>query len=363
LLFAILALACRAEEEPKSDCLPDDLSMLYEKTAWDCLSASEPPFEPSLNSLKAIVLVLYGRTHRGQDVFSDLQLGYRMAISTKCHIDTRQCVTKPTVYEEYRSLLIGLKMLSLLNTPVHGCYRNRDLIQGIECLADTYEATERTHLSLSAEKSPSQMTFTILHLQLLKISDTICVSAELGLRSEWTISGLQAELFRMEKHCSEIYSKFSGSDSQLITHQGSHGILHCYINYLGHLLFLPDFDRYLDGHITPETIISRSKCIVFAKASLRHFNLLAENMQFQSYAWYIRGLGSYYAERSACTLTRCLAGIQEEDQDQEARSILNHTLGIFSTLSDRSIFSASAFILGQQCMPCPFNSHPSRFGH
>ncbi|CAG7927810.1 unnamed protein product [Penicillium olsonii] len=362
LLFAILALGCRAEEDSKILCLYDDLSIFYEKAAWNCLLASDSPSEPSLSALKAIVLIVYGRAHRGQDVFSDLQLAYHMAVSTKGHI-AGQSVVEPMVSEEYRCLLTGMKTLSLLNAQVHDYYRNQDLIRDLLPPADIYESTGRANLSLSAEGSPSQMTFTILNLQLLEISHTIFMSAEIGFKSEWSLDALETELFRMEKHCSEVYANLSHSDSQLGSHQDSHGILHCYINYLVHLLFLPDLDRYLDGDITPETRISQQKCTTFAKASLRNFNLLADNMEFKSYAWYIRGVGSYYAERSAYALTRCLAGFQEGDQDEEARDILNHTLGIFSALSDRSIFSArGAFLLEHQCMPMPFNSYSSHLG-
>ncbi|KAI3286512.1 hypothetical protein DTO002I6_8183 [Penicillium roqueforti] len=361
LLFAILALGCRAEEDSKILYLSDDVSIFYEKVAWHCLLTSDSPSEPSLSALKAIVLIIYARTHRGQDVFSDLQLAYRMAVSTKGHIDNGQHVVEPTDCEEYRCLLTGMKTLSLLNAQVHDYYRSQDLIQDLLPPADIYQSTERANLPLSAEESPPQMTFTILNLQLLEISHTISASTEIGMQSEWSLKCIEAELFRMEKHCSEVYANLSQSDSQLGAHQGSHDILDCYINYLLHFVFLTDLNRYLDGEITPETRISRSKCITFAKASLRNFNLLAENMQLKSYAWYIRGVGSYYAERSALTLTRCLAGFEEEDQDEEARRILNHTLGIFSALSDRSIFSArGAFILDNQCMPIPFNNYSSR---
>ncbi|CAG8875815.1 unnamed protein product [Penicillium salamii] len=324
LLFAILALGCRAEEDSKRLYLSDDLSIFYEKAAWHSLLASDSPSEPSLSALKAIVLIIYGRAHRGQDVFSDLQLAYRMAASIKGH-SAGQNVVEPTVCEEYQCLLTDMKTLSLLNAQVHDYYHNQDLIQDLLPPADIYESTGRANLSLGVEESPPQMTFTILNLQLLEISHTIFMSAEIGFKSEWSLDGLQTELFRMEKHCSEVYANLGHSDSQLGSHQGSHGILHCYINYLVHLLFLPDLDRYLDGDITPETRTSQQKCTIFAKASLRNFNLLAENMQCKSYAWYIRGVGSYYAERSALTLTRCLAGFEEEDQDEEARRILNHT--------------------------------------
>ncbi|OQE59226.1 hypothetical protein PENNAL_c0334G05711 [Penicillium nalgiovense] len=226
------------------------------------------------------------------------------------------------VCAEYRQLLIGLKMLFLLNAQVHDYYRNRDITQGIERRADIYKSTERPHLPISVEGSPTmQMTFTILNLQLLEISAKICVGTERGLMSEWSLAGLETELFRIEKQCSEVYTEVSESDS-LGSHPGIQGILHCYINYLLHLLFLPDLQRYLNGDIAPGTRISQLKCIAFAKASLQCFNLLAEDMQSKSYGWYIRGLGSYYAEQSAYTLSRSRAALQENDQYQEVRSIL-----------------------------------------
>ena len=316
------------------------------------LLTNDPPFEPSPTSLKAIVLIIYGRTHRGADVFSNLQLAYHTASSTKCHIDTTQCVVEPMVCAEYRQLLIGLKMLFLLNAQVHDYYRNRDITQGIERRADIYKSTERPHLPICVEGSPTtQMTFTILNLQLLEISDKICVGTERGLMSEWSLAGLETELFRIEKQCSEIYTKVSESDSQLGSHPGIQGILHCYINYLLHLLFLPDLQRYLNGDIAPGTRISQLKCIAFAKASLQCFNLLAEDMQSKSYGWYIRGLGSYYAEQSAYNLSRSRAALQENDQYQEVRPILKRTLEIFSASSDRSIFSTrGAFVIENQCM-------------
>ncbi|KAJ6093822.1 hypothetical protein N7499_003153 [Penicillium canescens] len=336
LLFAILALACRAEEDSGRGCFSDDLSMRYEEAAWHCQLTNDPPFEISQSSLKAMVLIIYGRTHRGEDVFSDLQLACRAAISTKCHVDTEQCVVQPKVCEEYRCILVSLKALFMLNAEMHDYYRNPVLTQG------------------AAELSPMETTFTMLNSQLLKISDTICVSAEHGLMSECTLAVLETELDRMEKVCSELNTKLGGPGSQSISHQGGYGILHCYINYLLHLLFLPYLQRYLDGETTPETRLSALKCIAFAKATLRVFNLLAGSMQSKSYAWYMRGLGSYYAEQSAYTLIRGAAGLQGGKEDQEVEPLLNRTLEIFSKLSERSIFSArGAFILEYRCMRQP----------
>jgi hypothetical protein len=38
-----------------------DSQDLGEKAAWDCLLTNDPPFEPSPTSLKAIILIIYGR--------------------------------------------------------------------------------------------------------------------------------------------------------------------------------------------------------------------------------------------------------------------------------------------------------------
>ena len=172
--------------------------MLYEKAAWDCLLTNDPPFEPSPSSLKAIILIIYGRIHRGEDVFDDIQLAYRTAMSSKCHIDTRQCGIEHMVCEEYRCLLISLKLLSflnvqvhksILNAQVHNYDRNRDLTQDIERLADTYEST--------GESPTTQMAFTIVNLQLLQVSDKI--SARAGV--VWRINVCLDHPKRVVRNC------------------------------------------------------------------------------------------------------------------------------------------------------------------
>lgn len=110
-------------------------------------------------------------------------------------------------------------MLSLLNTQIHDYYRNRDLTQDIKRLADTYKSTERSHLLISIEVSPTiQIIFTILSLQLLEISDIIFVSVKGGLISEYSLARVEIELHRIKKHCSEIYIKLGESNSEFAFH-------------------------------------------------------------------------------------------------------------------------------------------------
>jgi hypothetical protein len=191
---------------------------------------------------------------------------------------------------------------------MHDYYRKPELRQELQLLANTgKQYREILSMSIGVEgPSPTQMTFTYLTFQLSRISDTICLSAELALRSEWSVAALETKILSIEDHCSKLYTKSSRSDSQLVAPHVGYGILNCYINYLLHLLFKPNLWQYLDRDIVPEAELSAFKCVAYAKASLRTFNHLAENMQPNTYAWYIRGLGSYYAEQSAYTLIRGL---------------------------------------------------------
>ncbi|KAJ5751382.1 uncharacterized protein N7511_008347 [Penicillium nucicola] len=338
LLFAILALACRAEEDPTKGGFPDAASTWYEETAWKCLSANSSPSQSSPSTLKAMLLIIYGRTHRGENVLSQLRMAYRVAISTKSHFDTAQCVSNPSVCKEFRAISIGLETLFIINAQMHDYYRNPELRQELQLLLDT--AIETSELTAVEVLSPMQMTFTNLYFQLLKISETICSTTELGWRSDWSVSGLETEISRMEDCCSKLYIESNGAVLQSMSPHPVFGILQCYINYVLHLLFLPDLENYLEGDIAVDTKLSAFKCIAFAKASLRTFNYLAENMQPNAYGWYIRGLGSYYAEQSAYSLARGAEELEGQEDAENCRSLVQRTLQIFSTLSGRSIFSA-----------------------
>lgn len=188
LLFAILALACRAEENSQS-CLFDKLSKKYEKAAWDCLSINKPPFESSTTALNALILIIYGRIHRGEDVSRNLQTAYNMATSISCH----QCPAQPVACEEHRNLWISLKMLFSMNSQVYGDCRDQEgswslrLLAGIDCK----EPVEVNDLPMRMEPSPPlEMTFTMLQFHVLEMSDTVALSTQHGLLSEWSLPEL-----------------------------------------------------------------------------------------------------------------------------------------------------------------------------
>ncbi|CAG8887474.1 unnamed protein product [Penicillium egyptiacum] len=303
LLFAILALACRTEENSQRRPLSDMLSIKYEEVACDCLSIHYPPFEPSTIALKAVILIIYNRVHRGEDVSKDLHSAYDMAISMSC----QQCSTQPMACEEHRILWIGLKMLCSMNFQVHGHCHDPEVSRSIRLLTGIdYEKPVKVHnLSISTKASTlPEKTFTMLQFQVLKMSDTIAMSMQHDLLSEWTLPGVIGELSHMEKYYSELSTRLDGSDLQLGFWKGSFDILQYTVQYLLQRLYMPYLEKYLDGDTTPDSQSAAIKCIRCARATLRLFSSLTGNQHLKAFTWYFRGFGAYYAAMSRRTLDR-----------------------------------------------------------
>ncbi|KAJ5654839.1 hypothetical protein N7490_001842 [Penicillium lividum] len=294
LLFAILALACRAEVVPERALLFDRLSMTYEKAAWDCLSLNNPPFEPSIAALKALVLVIYGRVHRGTDVSRDLHTAYKMATSTSYH----RRPTQSMACEEHKKLWSALKMLLFMNGQLYSATCDQEVSRNIYLMAgiDWKEPLEMQNLSMSLEgSSSSAMDFTVLQSQVLTISDIIDASKKYGLLSSWSLLGVVSELSRIENHCNQFYAGPSSSDSQRELCKGRLGILRYSIQYLLQSAHFPFLESYLDGDTTSDTQSAAENCVDSATCALEIFCSLIEDKHFKGYSWYMRGLGKHYA--------------------------------------------------------------------
>ncbi|KAJ5901454.1 hypothetical protein N7495_001982 [Penicillium taxi] len=315
LLLAILAIACLAED--------DHLSMRYGDVALRYLFLNDLPIEPSIHSLKAMILIIYSRVHDGENVLRYLDLAHHMANSIELFIRT----SDPIVCEEYSHLLIGLKALYILNTQIHDSNHHRDLTR------------YRSRLSPRAEVSSlTQMTFTILNFDLLIISDAICLEIEQDLVPEQKLAGFETKLKYMWQQCNKLYAEVNGSDLKLESHRVGHHLLRYHICYLMHLLFLPHLQRCLEGDIRPRTRSFSFKCTIFGMKTLQMFISLAMNKNCQQYARYIRCLGSYYAFRSADTVRGAYKKLQSREKQQEARFLLNRTYKIFSETPNRTPF-------------------------
>ncbi|KAJ5568928.1 hypothetical protein N7450_011414 [Penicillium hetheringtonii] len=116
LLFVVLALACLTEERPESIRSYRLLSMRYDRIACNSLSIDNPPFQPSVTAWKAMVLLIYGRLHRGENVSEDLRSAYNMANTIGCD----SCCRQSLECETHGILWIGLEMLCSMNRQAFG---------------------------------------------------------------------------------------------------------------------------------------------------------------------------------------------------------------------------------------------------
>ncbi|KAJ6117976.1 hypothetical protein N7523_005727 [Penicillium sp. IBT 18751x] len=204
LLFAILALACQARERSERDDLLDRrLSVTYENAAWGCLFINDAPYNSSTNALQAVILILYGRVHRGENVTKNLQTAYDMASFISCH----QCPAQALACEEHGMIWAGLKMLLSLNSQVHNDCVDEEVSRSLHLRAGVdhkkLAEIQIRYLKLEVSSLP-ETTFTMLQLHILGISDTIAISIKQGLLSESSLPGVVDELSRMEKYCQEL---------------------------------------------------------------------------------------------------------------------------------------------------------------
>ncbi|KAJ5543949.1 hypothetical protein N7513_003479 [Penicillium frequentans] len=270
LLFAILALACRAEQVPENANHFDTLSTKYEKAAWDCLSIASPPFEPSTTALKAMIHIIYGRVHRGEDVSSDLQTAFKMATSTDCH----RCSTQPMTCEEHGTLWIALKMLLFMNGQLYGDSPNQEASRNLYQTVDIHwkDRFEMQKSSRSLEGSPlSKIGFTMLHFWVLMTSDTINMSTKHGLSSSWSLPGVVSELARIENDCNHFDAGPYSSDSQREFCEVRVSILRFSIHFLRQTAHFPFVESYLDGDTTSDTRFAAETCIDSATWALQMF--------------------------------------------------------------------------------------------
>ncbi|KAJ5330564.1 hypothetical protein N7476_000347 [Penicillium atrosanguineum] len=321
MLFAILSLACQAEAKFDRGRPYERLSMSYENAACKCLSIDDPQFESLTSALQAVMLIIYGRIHRGDDVSKDLCFAYGMAKSMSC----QQCATQPLACEEHQIHWVGLKVLFAMNSQVYSSCRNQDVSRSIHLLAvaDKKQPVDELKLLMSSEAtSILETTFTMLQFHILKMSDTIAMSIQNGLFSSRSLRGVTDELSRLKKFCADFCAELGPSDSNLEFWKGRVDILQYAIQYLFQCVYKPYLEKYLDGDTTFSTKLAATKCIGHARATSSLLSSLVANEHLRAFTWYFRGFGKHYAAVSEGTLASELEGIRTEDKAREASYFL-----------------------------------------
>ncbi|KAJ6083714.1 hypothetical protein N7467_007849 [Penicillium canescens] len=378
LLFAILAIAVSAldDDHPLLADLGRErtvsrnikaLSARYRSASLRCLAADGVMSRHSINSLQALVLICYARLHRGLPVWTLLGFTQHVAISMGCHLDPERFALGPIEREERRRVWAGLMMLYIIQNTSFGSLDQQKLTQDVKMPADIDDVDLLTGSNPRSAPSPStsrptQMTYLLFNYRLYKITSKITESIfTYPHASRFTVSNLEAELISVREMCDARYQL--DSEPLPIHHQANLHILYSQIHQLLLLLFRPSLCRYIQGEITPETCVSRAKCIASAKASLAIFQALFESAQFKPYKWYTSGLGSFHAFHAAVALAVMLLVPESLAEYEEMKEILDQALESFASLSVRSVFCSKAVPVLRQILDVASTNYNDQKSH
>lgn len=303
LLFVMLALACLTEEHPDSIRPYRLLSMRYDRIAWHSLSIDNPPFQPSVTAWKAMVLLIYGRLHRGENVSEDLRLAYNMANTIDCDSCCRQSIE----CEKHGILWIGLEMLCSMNRQAFGNAYEHGNPQKKGFLVNVYGkdfvGSPRLRMGYQIFCLVKDR-FDLLHAKLLELSDFIADSTQDGFLSAWSLLGLLGRISYLGASIEEFSGELSASDAQSGVGFVQLKILQYLFQYLLLCAYMPFLEKYFSGDTSSHTLFYAAKCVESAQAIRVIFRSLSDNQPCKAFTWYFRGFGEEYVAVAERTLKR-----------------------------------------------------------
>ncbi|KAJ4262963.1 hypothetical protein NW762_006576 [Fusarium torreyae] len=337
LLFAILATAVVAlpEESPllqelgRRNSALDNMTLLtkrYRGAAMKCLEADHYLWRHNINTLQAIVILIYGINHTHGQSWALLGTARNIALALGCHVDPEVFQMDRIRVEERRRCWAGLNMLYTIQNTTLGTL---DLTHTPSTVKppldiDDDELVTGVHVPLSRD-GPTQMSYLLLKFDLYGICTRICneVFGASYMPSYDTIHALDAEISTMQETLNYKYL----FDAELPVHHAVHlNILFGYSHQLTLLLHRPILrQRTVDtSDTTYNRLTSQRKCIESSQALLSIQQTLYEDESFRPYQWYNRGLGSFHAFHAAvCLVHICTSGT---DIDMSTKAALREQL-------------------------------------
>ncbi|KAJ5240675.1 uncharacterized protein N7469_002266 [Penicillium citrinum] len=262
-----------------------------------------PPFQPSVTAWKAMVLLIYGRLHRGENVSEDLRLAYNMANTIGCDL----CCRQPPECEKHGILWIGLEMLCSMNRQASGnaCEHGHSRRNGLWVKTYGKDFVGLPRLRMGYQMLyPAKERFTLLHSKLLELSGFIADSTPDGFLSAWSLLGLLGQMSYIGASIDEFSDELSASDAQPEVGFVQLKILQYWFQYLLLCAYKPFLEKYFSGDTSPHTLFYAAKCVESAQAIRVVFRSLSDNQPCKAFTWYFRVFGREYVAVAERTLKR-----------------------------------------------------------
>ncbi|KAI6760342.1 hypothetical protein HG530_009202 [Fusarium avenaceum] len=316
LLFAILGIAVIAlptdsplfRELGKRNSTPDNMSLLssrYRGAAMKCLEADHYLWRHNLNTLQALVILIYGINHTHGQSWALLGAARNIALSLGCHVDPEVFQMDRIRVEERRRCWAGLNMLYTIQNTTLGMLdvAHASITVRLPLDVNDDELVAGYQIPQSRE-GPTQMSYLLLKFELYDLCTRICghVFEASQTISYDKVQALDAEISAMQETFNYKYI----FDVPLVAHHAVQlNILFGYTHQLTLLLHRPILRQGASGCTPDNRLCSQNKCIESSKALLDIHRTLYEDPAFRPYHWYSRGLGSFHAFHAAV----CLAHI------------------------------------------------------
>ncbi|GAD98220.1 hypothetical protein ARB_07724 [Paecilomyces variotii No. 5] len=348
LLFIILGIAVTALDD-NDEILPDlgheksistnirVVSSRYRSAAMKCLAADGVMTRHSMNSLQALVLTLYARSHVNLPTWTLLGFTHHVAIAMGCHMDPSRFNLGVLECERRRRTWAGLMMIYTIQNTALGSFGHRPFSQDTKLPSDVNDIDLVAPSGKESPEGPTQMTYILLKFRLYetsaKISETLLSSRE---GSPTTLAQLENEVSFIQNMCASRYRSDSDRSYLPAYHMANYNILQGYIHQLNLLIHRPNFTRCFQGDHSETLWRHRDKCIESAKSLLAIYRNLFECPIFAPYKWYTSGLASFHAFHASVVLAAILMEPDSDYEYNEIKSLLLSSLGLFSALSHRS---------------------------
>ncbi|RGP60217.1 transcriptional activator mut3p [Fusarium sporotrichioides] len=350
LLFAILSIAVIAlppdspllRELGKRNSALDNMSLLgsrYRTGVMKCLEADHYLWRHNLNTLQAMVILIYGINHTHGQSWALLGVARNIALALGCHIEPTVFQMEPIRVEERRRCWAGLKMLYTIQNTTLGMLDATHLPSTVKPPLDINDNDIVVGCQIPQSRDgPTQMSYLLLKFELYDVCTRICSQMfETSRTLEYDkVLALDAEISAVRE---KLNYKYLFDVSIAAHHAVQLNILFGYTHQLTLLLHRPILRQGASGYTRENRLASQAKCIESSKELLGIHRALHENPSFYPYQWYNRGLGSFHAFHAAV----CLAHIYMSGTNLDAttknpfRELVRDSLQVFRYLMETGI--------------------------
>ncbi|KAL4739216.1 hypothetical protein BDV11DRAFT_215352 [Aspergillus similis] len=309
LLFVVLSLSVTALDDGNPlllhlgrDPSPGEnirsLSAKYRGAAMRCLVADNFMFRHNLCTVQSLVLLIYAINHAQGPAWSLLGTTLHIAVAIGCAVDPSRLDVNRIEAEERRRCWAALQMLYTIQNTCLGNLMPFRINFQVDLPADIDDEDLALDQGPNDDllASPTKMTYLLYKFRLYNLAFDIC-----QLSSPADHAKMSALDTRIANEQQSHYVRFAARPITDLEpyHQAHYYILATYTNHLTLLLHRPYISTASSSTAPTQ---SPERCEHAATTILSNFERLASHPLFQSYRWYVDGLGSFYAFFSITTL-------------------------------------------------------------